>query len=401
MTESRAFATGPRLRYYSTPMTHASRSTLPTPRSTPRVALIHDWLNQIGGAENVLETLVGMFSRAPVFTSMYATDRMPPAYRTWDIRTTFMQRLPGVTTHHQAYMPVYPLAFKTMDLRGYDLILSNKSGFCHGVSAPEGATHVCYCLTPTRFLWQYEHYREREQLGAGVNLAISLLMAPLRKWDYAAAQRVHRFIAISTEIQERIRRFYGRDSTIIFPPVDIARFRPNGPTGGLRAEPPGDYFLAGGRLIPYKRVDLAVRACSALGLRLLVFGEGRDLAELERMAGPTVTFVGRVSWDELAKLYAGAKAFIFPGLEDFGIAPLEAQASGRPVIAFQGGGALDTVIPGKTGEFFSEPTVEALMAVLAAFDPAGYDPTTCRANAEGFGADRFKQELREFIERTA
>ena len=203
---------------------------------------------------------------------------------------------------------------------------------------------------------------------------------------------MHHFIAISTEIRERIRRFYGRDSTIIYPPADIARFRPSG-------EPPGDYFLAGGRLIPYKRTDLAVRACSELGLRLLVFGDGRDRAELERMAGPTVTFLGRVSWDELARLYAGAKAFIFPGLEDFGIAPVEAQAAGRPVIAFAGGGALDTVIPGETGEFFTEQTVESLKAVLAGFDPAAYDPAACRANAERFSTERFERELREFVMR--
>ncbi len=335
---------------------------------------------------------MGMFPAAPVFTSMYAPDRMPAAYRTWDIRTTFMQRLPGVTTRHQMYMPVYPLAFKTVDLRGYDLILSNKSGFCHGVPVPDGATHVCYCLTPTRFLWQYELYREREALSPAVDLAVRPLVALLRKWDYAAAQRVHHFIAISTEIQERIRRFYGRDSTIIYPPADIARFRPSG-------EPPGDYFLAGGRLIPYKRTDLAVRACSELGLRLLVFGDGRDRAELERMAGPTVTFLGRVSWDALARLYAGAKAFIFPGLEDFGIAPVEAQAAGRPVIAFRGGGALDTVIPGETGEFFAEQTVESLKAVLTGFDPAAYETAGCRTNAERFSSERFERELREFVER--
>ena len=374
-------------------MSHAARS-IPVGRTTPRVALVHDWLNQIGGAENVLETLVGMFPGAPVFTSMYAPDRMPAAYRAWDIRTTFMQRLPGVTTHHQAYMPVYPLAFKTVDLRGYDLILSNKSGFCHGVPVPAGATHVCYCLTPTRFLWQYELYREREALNPAVDLVMRPLVALLRRWDYAAAQRVHHFIAISTEIRERIRRFYSRDSTIIYPPADIARFRPNG-------EPPGDYFLAGGRLIPYKRTDLAVRACSELGLRLLVFGDGRDRTELERMAGPTITFLGRVPWDELARLYAGAKAFIFPGLEDFGIAPVEAQAAGRPVIAFRGGGALDTVIPGKTGEFFTVQTVESLQAVLAGFDPAAYEAAACRANAEQFSTTRFERELREYMIRSA
>jgi glycosyltransferase involved in cell wall biosynthesis len=275
-------------------------------------------------------------------------------------------------------------------LRGYDLILSNKSGFCHGVPIPPGARHVCYCLTPTRFLWQYEAYRAREGLGWAADLVLRPAVALLRRWDYAAAQRVHHFIAISSEIQERIRRFYGRESTIIYPPADIARFRPSG-------EPPGDYFLAGGRLIPYKRTDLAVRACSELGLRLLVFGDGRDRAALERMAGPCVTFLGRVSWEELAQLYAGTRAFIFPGLEDFGIAPVEAQAAGRPVIAFRGGGALDTVLPGRTGELFTEQTVESLKAVLERFDPSAYDPAACRVNAERFGAERFEAELKEFV----
>lgn len=369
-------------------MVDASRIAHPA----SRIALVHDWLNQIGGAENVLETLMGMFPGAPVFTSMYAPHAMPAAYRSWDIRTSFMQRLPGVLTHHQTYLPLYPLAFGRMDLRGYDLILSNKSGFCHGVPIPEGALHICYCLAPTRFLWQYEAYRAREALPAALDLAMKPLIARLRRWDYAAAQRVDHFIAISTEIQERIRRFYQRESTIIYPPADITRFMPSG-------APAGDYFLAGGRLIPYKRTDLAVRACSELGLRLLVYGDGRDRPALEQMAGPTVTFLGRVSWDELARLYQGARVFIFPGLEDFGIAPVEAQAAGRPVIAFAGGGALDTVLPGCTGEFFAEQTVESLKTVLRRFDPAAYDPSRCRANAERFGADRFEREMTEFVTR--
>jgi glycosyltransferase involved in cell wall biosynthesis len=355
-----------------------------------RVALIHDWLNQIGGAENVLESLVRVFPGAPVFTSMYAPDIMPPEYRTWDIRTTFMQHLPGVTRHHQAYLPLYALAFSSLDLAGYDLILSNKSGFCHGAPCRRGAIHVCYCLTPTRFLWQYEAYRARENINRGLNLFLKPIVGLLRRWDYAAAQRVHHFIAISSEIQKRIRRSYYRESTIISPPVDITRFRP-GP------EPPGDYLLAGGRLIPYKRVDLAVRACSQLGMRLVVYGDGRDRPALERLAGPCVTFVGRVPWDELVKLFQGAKAFVFPGSEDFGIAPVEAQAAGRPVIAFSGGGALDTVIPGRTGEFFGEQSLESLAAALASFDPGAYDPAVCRANAEKFSAERFERELKESV----
>jgi glycosyltransferase involved in cell wall biosynthesis len=360
---------------------------------TLRVALVHDWLNQMGGAENVLETLVRLFPGAPVFTSMYAADLMPAAYRQWDIRTTFMQRLPGVCTHHQAYLPVYPLAFSRLNLAGYDLILSNKSGFCHGAPIPPAAMHICYCLAPTRFLWQYEAYRAREGLSVVVDQALRPALRLLRRWDFAAAQRVHHFIAISTEIQERIRRFYRRESTIIFPPADIARFQPD-------AAATGDYFLAGGRLIPYKRTDLAVRACSELGLRLLVFGEGRDRAALERLAGPSVTFLGRVAWEELAQLYAGARAFIFPGLEDFGIAPVEAQAAGRPVIAFRGGGALDTVAPGVTGELFAEQTVASLAAALARFDPAAYDPAACRRNAERFSPERFERELAAFIAQT-
>ncbi len=364
----------------------------PLPGRGRRVALVHDWLNQVGGAEYVLEVLVRLFPGAPVFTSMYAPERMPATYRGWDIRTSFMQHLPGVTRKHQAYMPVYPLAFERVDLAGYDLVLSNKSGFCHGVRVPPSAQHICYCLAPTRFLWQYQAYAARETLGQSVDLVLRPLLGPLRRWDYAAAQRVDHFVAISREIQERIRRFYGRESTVIYPPVDIQRFSPS-------AEGPDDYFLAGGRLIPYKRTDLAVRACSELGLRLLVFGDGRDRAALEQMAGPSVTFLGRVPSADLARLYARARAFIFPGLEDFGIAPLEAQAAGRPVIAFAGGGALETVIPGRTGEFFGQQTVESLKKALADFDPAAYDPQACRANAEQFREERFVEELRCFIEK--
>jgi glycosyltransferase involved in cell wall biosynthesis len=376
------------------------------PRSRT-VALIHDWLNQVGGAENVLETLVRMFPGAPVFTSIYAPGLMPEHYRSWDIRTTFMQHLPGVATHHQVYLPAYPFAFSRVNLTSYDLVLSNKSGFCHGVPVPPGATHICYCLAPTRYLWQYETYRQREAIGPAVDLALRPVLALLRRWDYAAAQRIHYFVAISNEIQARIRRFYGRESTIIYPPVDVGCFWPAGglPYASYRGSSSNgaalrdDYYLAGGRLIPYKRTDLAVRACSELGLKLLVYGDGRDRQALERLAGPAVSFLGKVSRDELARLFQGARAFIFPGLEDFGIAPVEAQAAGRPVIAFAGGGAFDTVIPGRTGEFFTEQTVESLAGVLAAFDPRAYDPAACRANAERFSVERFEQELREFIER--
>ena len=357
----------------------------------PRVALIHDWLNQVGGAESVLETLVHMYPGAPVFTSIYARELMPAAYQKWDVRTSFMQHLPGVARHHQAYLPLYPLAFHSLSVEGYDLILSNKSGFCHFVRTPAGARHICYCLAPTRFLWQYDLYRQREGLPAPLASALRPLVAVLRRLDYVAARAVDDFIAISTAIQSRIRDYYGRSSTIIFPPVDLKRF-------SVGSGSPEEYYLAGGRLIPYKRVDLAVRACTELGIKLVVFGDGRDRPALERMAGPSVEFAGRVSAEGLARLYRGARAFIFPGLEDFGIAPVEAQASGRPVIALGAGGAMDTVVPGITGELFPEPSTQSLMSVLRSFDPLAYDPAICRANAERFRTERFVSELRGFID---
>ncbi|MDH7486493.1 MAG: glycosyltransferase [Anaerolineae bacterium] len=356
-----------------------------------KVALVHDWLNQMGGAENVLETLVAMFPQAAVYTSMYGPDLMPAAYRSWDIRTSFMQRLPGVTRYHQAYMPLYPLAFRSFRLRDYDLVLSNKSAFCHGVQTGPNTTHICYCLTPTRFLWMYDSYRQRESIGGLTDTALRPLLPLLRRWDYAAAQRVDHFIAISSAVQERIRNFYHRESVIIHPPVDTARYTPSG-------EPPQDYFLVVGRLIPYKRIDLAVRAFTQLGLPLVVVGDGRDRAKLEAMAGRNVTFRGWLPYsEELLTLYRRCRAFIFPGLEDFGIAPVEAQATGRPVIAYAAGGALDTVQEGVTGTFFYEQTPEALAAAVRAFDPAAYDPAACRASAERFSVEVFKHKLLAFI----
>jgi glycosyltransferase involved in cell wall biosynthesis len=360
-------------------------------RTAPRIALVHDWLNQLGGAENVLEELVSLFPGAPIYTSMYAADAMPDAYRRWDIRTTFMQRLPGVAHHHQKYLPVYPLAFERTDLSDYDLVLSNKSGFCHGVRTTNHgrkAVHVCYCLTPTRFLWLFDQYREREQLNAAASALLRPVLAQLRRWDYAAAQRVDHFIAISSEIQRRIRDIYHRESVIIHPPVDTDYFRP--------AQQPavGDYYLIVGRLIPYKRVDLAVQAFAHLPHeKLIVVGDGRDRAALAAEASPNVTFTGRLPRDQVRELLQGCKAFLFPGLEDFGIAPVEALSAGRPVVAFAGGGALDTVTPGVTGERFPAQTVASLLAVLTSFDAHAYRPADCRAHAERFSTAAFRDKL--------
>jgi glycosyltransferase involved in cell wall biosynthesis len=362
-----------------------------------RVALVHDWLNQMGGAENVLEELVALFPGAPVYTSMYDRAHMPDAYRRWPIRTTFMQHLPGVTTHHQAYLPAYPLAFGATDLSGFDLVLSNKSAFCHGVRTARGgrrALHVCYCLTPTRFLWLFDQYREREQVGGALSAALQPLLALLRRWDYRAAQRVDAFVAISSAVQERIRRIYHRESVVIHPPVDTEYFTP----AAADVAPPGDYDLIVSRLVPYKRIDLAVKAFTRLGdRRLVIVGEGRDLAALQAQAGPNVTFLGRQSRERVRELLRGCRAFIFPGLEDFGIAPVEALAVGRPVVAFAGGGALDTVIPGATGELFPEQSVESLIAALRRLDAAVCDPAACRAQAERFSRAAFRAKLTAFV----
>jgi glycosyltransferase involved in cell wall biosynthesis len=300
-----------------------------------------------------------------------------------------MDRLPGIYQHHQPYLPLYPVAFGGLKLSEFDLVISNKSGFCHGIQT--NAPHICYCLAPTRYVWQFDAYMERERLGKAARAIASPLIRALRAWDFAAAQRVDHFIAISTEIQERIAKFYKRDSVIILPPVDVAeRFIPS-----VQIE---DYYLVVSRLIPYKRIDLAVEACTRLNLPLIVAGRGRDMERLQALAGPTVKFIGYVPDAELPGLMAHCRAFLFPGLEDFGITPVQAQAAGRPVIAFRGGGALDTVIPEVTGEFFDEMTVESLINVLRRFDPCTYDPVAIRQHALKFDKAVFRQKLSEFVE---
>jgi len=355
-----------------------------------KVAIVHDWLNQRGGAERVLEALVEMYPQAPIYTSIYWPQAMPEAYRAWDIRTSFMDRLPLVKQHHQPFLPLYPLAFEQFDLRGYDLVISNKSAFCHGVIPAPETLHISYCLTPTRFLWDYGGYVQREGVGKLARWALPPFLSYLRLWDKAAADRVDHFVAISQAIRQRVQKFYRRQAVVIHPPVDTSRYVPAG--GG------DDYFLIVSRLVPYKRIDLAVQAFNHLGLPLVIVGDGRDRASLQAMAYPNIQFLGRVPDDELGQLMARCRAFVFPGLEDFGIAPLEAQAAGRPAIAFAGGGALDTVVEGVTGTFFHEPSPQALAEAVKSFDEARYDPAVIRKHAERFDTAVFKQRLRQFIE---
>ena len=305
----------------------------------------------------------------------------------------YSHHLDGLPAVHLPPPPVlpalYPLAFARLDLSGYDGVLSNKSGFCHGARTGE-ATHICYCLAPTRYVWDFESYAARESLPPALKAALRPIIALLRRWDYRVAQRVDHFVAISREVQARIRRYYRRDSTIIHPPVDTARFQP--------VSVQGDYYLIVSRLIPYKRIDLAVRAFNQLGLPLVIAGDGRDREALEALAGPTITFMGYVPNEDLPDLYARCRAYVLPGAEDFCIAPVQAQAAGRPVVAYGAGGALDTVIDGETGVFFHESTPDSLTTAVRAFDPDSVRPDDCIQNAARFDASVFRQRLMKFIE---
>ena len=355
-----------------------------------KIAIAHDWLNQMGGAENVLEVLVSMFPEAPIFTTIYAPNLMPPAYRNWNIQSSWLNYAPAIHRHHQPYLPLYPAAVRSLNFNDYDLIISNKSGFIHGIKTRPHQKHLCYCLAPTRYVWDYEAYAARERIGGLLGRLMAPLLSGLRRWDYQAAQQVDSFCAISTEIQQRIQTYYHRNSLIIHPPVDTEAFQPT-------PSPSEDYYLIVSRLIPYKRIDLAIQACTQLKKRLIIVGTGRDQASLEAMAGPTIEFTGYLPRDDVIRLMANCKAFIFPGYEDFGLTPVEAQAAGRPVIAFARGGALDTIKDRETGLFFQEPSVECLIAAIETLESLSLDPQHIRNNAEFFGIERFKQAMLAWI----
>ena len=357
-----------------------------------KVALVHDYLNQMGGAERVVMAFHEIFPDAPIYTSIYDPQRVDPAFQKMDIRTSFMQKFPLVTKHHQPYLPFYPFAMESLDLRGYDLVLSSSSAFAKGVITRPETMHICYCHTPMRWCWNYDEYVEREQLGKIARSILPFFITGLRTWDQSSSMRVDHFIANSPVVAERIRKYYRRDAVVIPPPVDASRFSFD-PTAQ-----PEDYFLIVSRLIPYKRIDLAIAACNKLQLPLIIIGNGRDLERLKKMAGPTIRFLGRLSDEEVLYYYAHCRALLFPGEEDFGITPLEAQASGRPVIAYGAGGALASVIDGVTGVFFKEQTVESLASILEAFDEHKFDPQTMRNHALEFDMPRFHRRILQFIQ---
>jgi glycosyltransferase involved in cell wall biosynthesis len=359
------------------------------PRPT-RVAIVHDYLNQWGGAERVLEELCVIWPDAPVFASIYDHERMPAAYRAWTIRTTFMQRLPGILRNHQPYLPLYPLAFARLDLRDYDLIVSSSSAFAKNIHPAPGALHVCYCHSPMRFAWNAADYARREKLGSPVRAALGPLLRVIRRWDERGTRRVDHLIANSATVAERIGRYYGREAFDIPPPVKTYMPAAEGE--------PDDFFLVVTRLVPYKRLDVVVEAFNRLGLPLRIVGKGRDREELERRAGPNIRFLGGVSDEEKNYLYARCRATIFPAEDDFGIAQVEAQAAGRPVIAYRAGGATETVRDGATGLFFDAQTPEALMAAVERLATQRFDPETIRAHARTFDAAVFRRNIAAYVE---
>jgi glycosyltransferase involved in cell wall biosynthesis len=358
-----------------------------------KVALIHDHLAQDGGAERVLRVLADIYPEAPIYTLLFDKKNADKYFSRRQINTSIIQKLPGGISHYQWYMPFMPMAVEFFDLSDYDLVISNTSAFAKGVITSSHTLHICYCHTPTRYLWSDTHqYIQDLKYNKYFKKIISLVLNYIRMWDKLAADRVDLFMGNSSFIASRIKKYYRRDSIVMHPPVETDKFK--------IADQVGDYFLIGARLAPYKRVDLAVQAFKNSDKKLKVFGDGIDLPRLKNIAqgSSNIEFLGRVDDTKKAELYSHCQAFIYPQEEDFGITAVEAMASGRPVIAFKRGGALDTVVDGVTGVFFKEQTVESLVEAINNFDSAKFNPEIIKQHAEKFSVDKFKNKITEYIE---
>ena len=355
-----------------------------------RVAFVHDFLTQFGGAERVLLELRRLYPDAPVYTSIYAPGVFHGAFEGVDVRTTWLSRVPFAARGFRALLPLYPAAFESLDLAGFDLVISTTTSFAKGVRTAAGALHVCYMHTPTRFLWSDDE-SVREAVPPIVRPIFRAALPPLRRWDLDAAQRPTKIIANSHNVAERIRRVYGRDSDVVPCPASLDGFAPS--------DEVDDYFLVASRLLRYKRVDLAIGACASIGAPLVIIGDGPDERRLRSVATPTTRFLGRVNDDERRLLFARARAVIVPGIEDFGLVPIEAAASGRPTVAFASGGALETVVEGATGIFFREPSSESLAEALRSLSQLTFDRSALVAHARAFSPERFREDMRALIDR--
>lgn len=354
-----------------------------------KIAIIHDWLVAYAGADRVVDQIHAIFPQAVIYTLVYDPKAFPPHFQKYDVRTSHLQRIPFATKLYKNMLALMPRAFEQMDLSEYDLVISSASCCSKGVIVRPDALHICYCHTPIRYVWGSYHEYLRSA-GLLKRLVMPRMIHKVRIWDYLAAQRVDWFIANSNEVAGRIRKYYRRDATVIHPGCRMVA----GPT-----EKAGDYYLMAGRLTHYKRFDLGVQACTRLGKRLIVTGHGEQEKALHAMAGPTVEFRSNVTDAELDELYLHAKALIFPGEEDFGIVPVEAQSAGAPVLAYGRGGALDTVVDGETGLLFQEQTVEALCECLLAFERAGVRCTRdeIRQRAQRFSTDAFRVKFEAYV----
>jgi len=354
-----------------------------------KIALTADWMDTYGGGDRVLQHLHEMFPEAPIYTAVYDARKTLPGLRGADVRTSFIQRIPGIRRSHMAFLPLMPMAFEEFDLTEYDVVITTSSACAKGVVTRPGTLNLCYCHTPCRYIWDLYPEYTRGRLARPFFAPVAHY---LRMWDRLSSDRVDHFVANSREVAGRIRRHYRRDAEVIYPPVDVDRIRPSG-------EPPEDFYLVVSRLVGYKRVDLAVEAATRLGRRLVVVGRGPEMKRLSALAGPTVELRGWASDEEVASLYARCRAFLFPGFEDFGMSPVEAQAAGRPVVAYGRGGALETVVDGSTGVLFDEQTVDSLCDAILRLERMELDPAVCRRNAQRFSPAEFRRRMLAMVER--
>jgi glycosyltransferase involved in cell wall biosynthesis len=356
-----------------------------------QIAVVHDYFTQMGGAERVADELVRMLPGASLHTTVALPELMPPGLAGRQVETSWMQHLPSMKQYYRLYFLLYPLAVRSLDLSGYDLVISSSSGYAKGVRTSRDAIHVCYCHTPMRWAWSFASYSAQDRVGAVKRLLLPPMMRALRKWDRDASRYPDHFVANSKVVASRIQRAYGRTAEVIHPPIDVNRFRPS--------PEQEDYYLVLARLISYKRIDLAIEACTQLGRRLVVIGDGPDRARLMAKAGPTVEFLDRVSDAEVEYYAARCRALLFPGEEDFGMAPLELAAAGRPTIAYRAGGAVETIVDGVTGIFFDRQEAGDLARAIERFERQEWSRNLLRTHAEGFGVDVFHSRFRQFLAR--
>lgn len=356
-----------------------------------KVALVHDWLVSSGGGERVLKAFHDMFPDAPIYTLVYDETKAPAWARDCDIRTTYIQKWPGAKNHHKLLLSFMPKAWEALDFSDYDLVLSSCSSCCKGIITGPDTLHVCYCHSPIRYVWDL-YYEYLNSSGAVKRTAMKKMIHNVRMWDYLAAQRVDVFVANSDFVGKRISKFYRRDSVTIHPSGLLYE-------GAVRDEPE-DYYLVVSRFVKYKRNDLAIEACNKLGKRLIVVGSGgEDEKRLHEIAGPTIEFMGSVTDDELIELYKGARALLFPGLEDFGLTPVEAMSAGCPVIAYGKGGALETVVDGETGWLFYSQDANSLAECIekSEHDDSLKSRKEIQAYAMGFSENVFKSKMMDLI----